>query len=270
MSPIAAVNYDQAAGEYAAHRQIHSGVLQELCDRGRVGPGSTVLEVGCGTGNYVSALVGRFGCRAYGIDPSMGMLARARTSPERITWQQGSAEQLDFADNAFDLIFSVDVIHHVAGKVAFYREAARTLKLGGQICTVTDSAGIIRRREILSGYFPETVAVELARYPRLAQLEAWMEEAGLVEFKVVIVKTPYEITDARPFHNKAYSSLHLIPEEAWRRGLAHLERDLAKGPVRGTSRYACVWGCKPAPPLQKEGRGVKMRYHPCEPGSCTG
>ena len=41
-------------------------------------------------------------------------------------------------------------------------ETARTLRPGGWVCTVTDSAEIIRRREILSGYFPETVAIELA------------------------------------------------------------------------------------------------------------
>ncbi len=115
---------------------------------------------------------------------------------------------------------------------------------------MTDSKDIIRRREILSGYFPETVEKELARYPRIAQLEDWMAAAGLGAFEVVVVEAPYEITDAQPYRDKAYSSLHLISEEAWRAGLARLERDLAQGPVRGMSRYACVWGRKPAQPLR--------------------
>jgi hypothetical protein len=37
----------------------------------------------------------------------------------------------------------------------------------------TDSEEIIRRREILSGYFPETVEIESARYPRLEQIAIW-------------------------------------------------------------------------------------------------
>ena len=37
------VNYDQAAGSYAVHRQVHSGVLQGLYDRGGLVPASTVL-----------------------------------------------------------------------------------------------------------------------------------------------------------------------------------------------------------------------------------
>lgn len=245
MSSTKNVNYDQAADEYAAHRQIHAGVFRELCERGQVGPASVVLEVGCGTGNYISALAERFSCTAYGIDPSAGMLTHARARPERVSWSLGNAERLDFADGTFDLIHSVDVIHHVGDKAAFYRQAARALRLGGRVCTVTDSAEIIRQREILSGYFPETVEKELTRYPRIDQLEAWMTEADLSEFQVVTVESPYEITSAQPYRDKAYSSLHLISEEAWQAGLARLERDLAQGPVRGASRYACVWGRKP-------------------------
>ena len=124
-------------------------------------------------------------------------------------------------------------------------EAARAVRSGGRVCTVTDSADIIRRREILSGYFPETVAVELARYPCLGELEAWMAAAGLEQAAVVTVEEPYELRTAQPFRDRAYSSLHLIAGEAWQAGLERLERDLARGPVRGVSRYACVWGALP-------------------------
>jgi|GEM_PF-259242 len=239
------IDYEQTARDYAAHRRIHRGVFQVLCDRGRLGPGSIVLEVGCGTGNYARALVQRTGCHAHGLDPSVAMLTHARASSESVGWLWGRAEQIGFADDTFDLIFSVDVIHHVTDKAALYAGVARTLKPGGQVCTVTDSADIIRRREALSGYFPETVEWEFARYPRVAQLEAWMTSAGLAGVDVVVVEEPYEITSAQRFRDKAYSSLHLISEKAWRAGLQRLERDLACGPVHGVSRYACVWGRKP-------------------------
>ncbi len=245
MTQTGTIDYDRDADEYANHRRIHVGVFGELCQRGHLGPGSTVLEVGCGTGNYVSALVGRFGCRAYGLDPSAGMLAHARVQPGPVIWLQGQAEQLAFAADSLDLIFSVDVIHHLIDKLAYYREAAGVLRTGGQVWTVTDSEEIIYRREILSGYFPETVEIELTRYPRLAELEAWMSAAGLEEFEVVTVEEPYEISSAQPFRDRAYSSLHLISQEAWQAGLARLERDLVRGPVQGVSRYACVGGCKP-------------------------
>jgi ubiquinone/menaquinone biosynthesis C-methylase UbiE len=238
-----AVDYDQSASEYAAHRQIHPGVFRELCAVAGLDSSSYVLEVGCGTGNYAAALAETFRCIACGLDPSIEMLARV--SSERMQRVLGRAEELGFADRTFDLIFSVDVIHHISDKAAFYRAAARVLRPGGRLCTVTDSADIIRRREILSGYFPETVEIELARYPRVAQLEAWSNAGGLDPCNIAAVEEPYEITSAQPFLDRAYSSLHLIPAEAWRAGVERLERDLVRGPVRGAARYACVWACKP-------------------------
>jgi ubiquinone/menaquinone biosynthesis C-methylase UbiE len=244
MTQLAAIDYDQAAGSYAAHRRVHPGVFRELWERGRVQARSTVVEVGCGTGNYVSALAGYTGCRAWGLDPSAEMLAHACARPERVGWLLGRAEQLGFATGSLDLVFCVDVIHHVSDMAAFYREAARILRPGGHACTVTDSEEIIRQREVLSGYFAETVPVELARYPRLADLEGWMVAAGLAGLGAAVVEEPYEINSAQPFRDRAFSSLHLIAEEAWQAGLERLERDLAQGPVRGMSRYACLWGRK--------------------------
>ncbi len=239
------MDYDLTASEYAAHRQIHEGVLRELGDRGGLEPGARVLEVGSGPGSYISSLASNRGCLAYGLDPSAGMLAHARARPEPVAWVRGRAEELCFTASSFDLIFSVDVIHHVAGKPAFYREAARVVRPGGRICTVTDSEEIIRRREILSGYFPETVAIELDRYPSMAQLKAWQANAGLEECEVVIVEQPSDLTSAQSFRDKVYSSLHLISEGAWLAGLERLEHDLEKGPISSTVRYACIWSRKP-------------------------
>lgn len=242
------MDYDQCAADYATHRQLHAGVLQVLLSLGRPGPGSRVLEVGCGTGIYLQALAQRAGCIAYGLDTSMGMLARARQHtgqafrPGHVTWLQGKAERLPFSGSTLDLVLSVDVVHHLTDVPRFYREAARTLGYGGLLCTVTDSADIIRQREALSGYFPETVDAELARYPRIANLKEWMAEAGFGDLTAVTVEEPYEITSAQPFRDRAFSALLIIPQAAWRAGLERLERDLTQGPVRGCSRYVCLCG----------------------------
>ncbi|HSJ56474.1 MAG TPA: class I SAM-dependent methyltransferase [Anaerolineae bacterium] len=240
-----AVNYDRGAGASAAHRQVHGGVLEQLAGVCRDRPGVRVLEVGCGTGNYAGALAAGEGCAAWGLDPSNGMLRQAMSSHARVAWLVARAEALPLAAHSFDLVFSVDVIHHVRDRAGYFRQVARVLRPGGRVCTVTDSAEIIHKREILSGYFPETVEVELARYPRLAEIETWMVEAGLRNYRVEVVEEPYLVTDAGPYHDRAYSSLHLIPDEAWRAGVARLERDLAGGPVQAVSRYACVWADAP-------------------------
>ena len=170
------IDYDQVADKYAQHRGVVPGVLQGLTSR--LGPTSRVLEVGCGTGNYISAIEASVGCSCWGVDPSEQMLRQAAEQSRRVHFQVGRAEQMEFPDGSFDCVFSVDVIHHVQDRAAFFREAWRVLQEGGEVWTVTDSEDIIRRRHPLSTYFPETIDVDLARYPSIAELRRLMEQAG--------------------------------------------------------------------------------------------
>jgi ubiquinone/menaquinone biosynthesis C-methylase UbiE len=238
------LDYDRLAADYARHRQVHPEVLRDLATTGKVTGAATVLEVGCGTGNYLVALAARTGCAGQGIDPSAAMLARAQTRANHLTFQAGRAEQLDFPASTFDLVYSVDVIHHVVDRAAYYREAYRVLKPGGQVCTVTDSPWIIRHRQPLSEYFPETVPVELARYPAIDDLRALLVAAGFNNCRETLAEFATSLTDLAPYQAKAFSSLHLIPENAWQRGLARMEQALAAGPIPVVSRYLLLWGTK--------------------------
>ncbi len=238
------LDYNDLAADYARHRRIHPGVLRALITTAALTPASRVLEVGCGTGNYTIGLAEVLGCACEGIDPSAEMLGRLRERAPAIPTHVGRAERLDFPADAFDLVFSVDVIHHVADRAAYYAEAHRVLRPGGMVCTVTDSEDIIRRRAPLSVYFPASVEVELRRYPPIATLADLMRGAGFRAVREEVVELPYELTDTRPYRDKAFSSLHLIPADAFQRGLAQMERDLQVGPIPCVSRYLLLWGVK--------------------------
>jgi SAM-dependent methyltransferase len=236
------IDYDQIALEYARHRRVHPEVLRSLVGESGIGGQSTVLEVGCGTGNYILAVEAAVGCSGWGIDPSPEMLAQASARPGSVTFKVGRAEQLPLPAESFALVFSVDVIHHLEGIGAYFGEVHRVLKPGGRVCTVTDSEWIIRHREPLAAYFPETVSADLARYPPLMELRDTMGEAGLGEISEQTVEFPYLLMDAQAYRDRAFSSLHLIGDEAWRRGLQPMERDLRSGPISCVSRYVLLWG----------------------------
>jgi hypothetical protein len=112
------------------------------------------------------------------------------------------------------------------------------------LCTATDSEWIIRHRQPLAAYFPETIEVELARYPRIAALRALYERAGLVDVAERTVEFRYALSDIRAYREKAFSALHLISQEAFQRGIERMERDLENGPIPCVSRYTIVWGTK--------------------------
>jgi len=238
------MDYDPMAEDYAQHRRTHPGVFMSLLKAAPRDPSASILEVGCGTGNYIIAMQEALGCACTGIDPSREMLARASKRNSQIHISVGRAERLDFPEAAFNLVFSVDVIHHVEDRTAYYREAFRVLKPGGRICTVTDSEDIIRARQPQSYYFPECVEPEVKRYPRIEDLRQMMAAAGFQSIYETRVEHRTTIQDIQPYRDKAFSSLYLMPQEAFEAGLRRMEADLLLGPIPVISRYLLLWGTR--------------------------
>jgi ubiquinone/menaquinone biosynthesis C-methylase UbiE len=246
--PHPGVNFDEIAAGYAEHRRVHPGVFQELVSVIAPAPRARVLELGCGTGNYAIALRQRCNISVIGLDPSRQMLAHAAARAWDIDWICGRAEALPLVTQCIDVVFSVDVIHHIADRMAAFREARRVLRPGGWFCTVTDSAEDIRRREPLSRYFPATVPMELARYPSITTIERELVATGFEEIRRGHVEFRYPLTDVTPFRDRVFSSLRLIPEDHLEEGLRRMEADLQRGPVSALSLYTLIWARVPLQP----------------------
>lgn len=239
------LDYDERADSYARHRVTNPRVIAELLASGLFTSKARVLDVGCGTGNYAAALSAITGCQMSGVDPSEKMLERAWSAASWVALRQGRAEHLPFADNAFDVVMSTDVIHHIGDREAYFREAARVLRSGGQVVTVTDSHDDIMQRRPLSSHFPETIGIELERYPPLEQVQDEMLAAGFVNPRTVGAAHPYDLDAIEPYRQRVFSSLLLIDDAAFARGMARLEADLARGPILALSLYTLLWGTAP-------------------------
>lgn len=129
--------YEKISGVYdfTFGPTLHPGRLQAL-DRMAMAPGSTVLEVGVGTGINLG-LYPR-SCEITGIDLSTGMLEKAR---ERIVKKglrncrvmEMDAAAMQFADDTFDIVYAPYLISVVPDPVAVAREMRRVCKPGGRI-----------------------------------------------------------------------------------------------------------------------------------------
>jgi ubiquinone/menaquinone biosynthesis C-methylase UbiE len=238
-------DFNEFASKYSEHRKSDPAVLEHLISIGRVGDSSRVLEVGCGTGNYITALRAATGCSCFGIDRSQSMLSIATEKKPDVDFQLADAEELIFPQEYFDFIFSVDAIHHIENPRAYFAEAFRTLDAGGTLCTATESEWMIRDRLPLASHFPEIVDAELARYPSIAALSEHMKQARFEDIAKNSTKTLYCVDDATPFREKVFSSLRAISEDAFQRGMVRLERDLQEGAIRGVSHCVLLSGTKP-------------------------
>jgi SAM-dependent methyltransferase len=236
------MDYNILAAEYARHRRLHPRVFARLARR--LCAGHRVLEAGCGTGNYITALQNAVGCRCLGMDLSSVMLGNAVDQTRNVGFFAGNAMEMGGRPNSFDLVFSVDVIHHLVSPDRYFTEVLRTLKPGGWVCTVTDSEWIIRHRQPLVGYFPDTVAVDLERYPSMENLRQAMNRAGFTAQWEETVELSYDLVNIEPYEHKAFSCLHLISTQAFQSGLRELQSDFSTTPVRCNSRYVLLWGTR--------------------------
>lgn len=129
--------YDEFSKTYEAKRGRESGAgYHDLLDHleasyvGRFGTGRDVLEVGCGTGLVLSR-IRKFARKAQGVDLSPGMLELAQKRGLDVTL--GSATDLPFPDEAFDVTCSFKVLAHVPGIERALGEMARVTRPGGVI-----------------------------------------------------------------------------------------------------------------------------------------
>lgn len=109
-------------------RIIESFVEQIFPETGNSTP--RILDVGCGTGANLEML-SRFGAPE-GVDVSADALAfcRARGLTDL---NEGTAENLPYPDQTFDLVTGLDLVEHLDSDVAGLREMHRVLRPGGRI-----------------------------------------------------------------------------------------------------------------------------------------
>ncbi len=99
-------------------------------------PGQRVLDVGCGSGHYCTA-VQHHGVKVTGVDISWPSLTRARKAGHRVG--QASALHLPFANAAFDVVFSHKTFYLLSPPPAAAAELARVVAPNGRIVFSTSN-----------------------------------------------------------------------------------------------------------------------------------
>ena len=93
-----------------------------------------VLDAGCGGGRY-ARLLGDRGARVLGVDLSSAVNKAAELCGGLPNVQIVQADLLDLpiAENAFDLVFSIGVLHHSPDPRGAFAQIARRVKPGGRL-----------------------------------------------------------------------------------------------------------------------------------------
>ena len=234
-----ALNYDRIAGDYnqrypSAKSWERGQALLDLAKHFKEGH---ILEVGSGTGYWLN-LLHQHTSNLFGLDYSLGMLEQAQSQPAPLKLSRGSAVQLPYQDNSFDLIFSVDAIHHFGDHRTFVKEAFRVLKPGGALATIGHDPHGGTTNWYIYNYFDGVYDTDLRRYPVGKSLLKWMEAEGFQDISSKTVEHIQNIHVGKsvlkePFiKHDATSQLALLSEMQYQEGIQRIKTAIEEAEAR--------------------------------------
>ena len=107
---------------------LHLAGLDQLA----VGPGVSLLDVGCGSGAVLRIAADR-GADVTGIDASPALAAHARLRVPGSRVEVGDIQFLPFEDGSFDVVTGFNSFQYAADRTAALREARRVLRTDGRV-----------------------------------------------------------------------------------------------------------------------------------------
>jgi SAM-dependent methyltransferase len=148
-----------------------------------VKPGDRALDLGCGAGEF-TAVLAEAGAQPVGVEVAEAARRRAQADhPELDVRLVAIGAPLPMEDNSFDLVWSSEVIEHVADTARWLSEVRRVLAPGGRLLLTTPAHG--RLRVALGGVerFSAPLGDHLHLYTRRS-LRGLLEEFGFAEVSV--------------------------------------------------------------------------------------
>lgn len=150
--------------------------------------GWTMLEVGCGGGFTIRRLLNRSkDAQVYGIDISEESVTKARkvnadVLDKQVYVTQGSAEQLPYSDEMFDLVTAVETVYFWPNLPDCLQEVRRVLKPGGKFAIMV---------EVVDSDSKWTSIVEGMTAYTPEQLKTLLDDAGFIQTEIHRKKPTY-------------------------------------------------------------------------------
>ncbi len=117
------------------HKMAVNRIAGNLAPYLRLGPGHTLIDIGCGSGRHLRSIQIETGCHAEGLDFEIRdeLLRKYDAAPLKL--RRGDFLSYDFGDQRYDVVYAAHIIEHLADPIAFLRKIDSILKPGG-ICVL--------------------------------------------------------------------------------------------------------------------------------------
>jgi SAM-dependent methyltransferase len=244
------------AGDYARIAEVIQPHADEFVDRLPITPDMLILDSACGTGN-LAIPAARRGALVTGLDiaPNLLEVARERAAAEdlAIRFEEGDAEDLPYADDAFEMVISMYGIMFAPRPTPVAAELLRVCQPGGLIALANWTPGGF------IGQMLKTVSAHVPPAPGMTPPPQWgVEEivrerlgTGTSEIKFTVRKVlfvlPISPAETADFFfefygptNRAYAAITPEKQAALRSDLVNLwssHNTATDGTTRVESEY---------------------------------
>lgn len=227
-------------------------LTETLASLAKIEPGNFVLDVGCGMGGSTMHLA-RQGCDVTGVtlSPVQRRLCASeswfRGLSKRTRFRCADAETLEFPDNTFDVVWSIECTEHLFDKPAFFRKAAGWIKPGGRIAICawlagdrTDAEAVQRVKDVCEGFLCPSLGTSADYRDWFTQSELVMEQE--LDWTSRVMQT-WEICDRRVKRSRIRHLVRFIDRET----TLFLDRfqTILEAYRDGSMKYGCFIARKP-------------------------
>lgn len=110
----------------------HRPLWEAMLDAADVGPGTRVLDAGCGAGGACVLAAAR-GADVSGVDAAQGLVTIARERVPEGDLRVGDLEALPYGDDVVDAVIAASSVQYAGDRVAALRELRRACIPGGRV-----------------------------------------------------------------------------------------------------------------------------------------
>jgi ubiquinone/menaquinone biosynthesis C-methylase UbiE len=169
------VLYNEIGKTYDSTRKADPEIVRRLRQHIQLPDGESVLDIGCGTGNYTWALQ-QSGLALTGIDLSTVMLNKAKLKSNDVNWIRGNVEEIPFPSSTFRGATAILCIHHFDQLHKPFQEVYRVLESGRFV--IFTSAPEQTGNYWLAEYFPKAIQAAIKQLPSIDEVLNHLKNSG--------------------------------------------------------------------------------------------
>jgi SAM-dependent methyltransferase len=190
--------WSEVAAEWSAlWGDVPRPVWEAVAKVAGIGPGTRVLDIGCGAGEFLAFAAGRRAVVS-GADPAPGMVALARARVPGTSIEVAGFEDLPAPERPYDVATAFNALQFADDPAAALRSAAAVVVPGGRVAVANWAEAARNDLEAIEtavarAFGEEPVADDELRLPR--GLERLFEAAGLRDVVAGVAQVEWTAAD---------------------------------------------------------------------------